>query len=112
MPMIERRKLWEMTAIISKKVRVDGWKISYGIRTEPTREGDSGWYFGVGNETEDYVNDAGNLELWKIGSVLMYDQALNELITAPYGTEIIRVDHDRFEIDSQDKEILIEKRGF
>ena len=44
-----------------------------------------------------------------VGSVLMYDNALNELITAPYGTAIIRVDHDRFEIDAPEKEILIEK---
>ncbi|MBQ8922364.1 MAG: DUF2185 domain-containing protein [Oscillospiraceae bacterium] len=110
MPMLERKKFWEMTAIVSKKVRVEGWKISYGIRTEPTKDGDSGWYFGAGNETEDYVNDASNLELWKIGSVLMFDKALNELITAPYGTEIIRVSHDKFEIDAPEKEVLIEKR--
>lgn len=111
MPMIERKKLWEMTAIVSKKVREEGWKISYGMREEPTREGDSGWYFCVGNETDDYVNDASNLELWKIASVLMYDQAINELITAPYGTAIIRVDHDKFEIDTPEKDILIEKKN-
>ncbi len=110
MPMIERKKLWEMTAIVSKKVRAEGWKISYGVRGKPTREGDSGWFFSVGNETDDYVNDASNLELWKIGSVLMYNQALNEFITAPYGTAIIRVDHDKFEIDAPGKEILIEKK--
>lgn len=110
-PMIERKKLWEMTAIVSKKVREEGWKISYGMREEPTREGDSGWYFCVGNETDDYVNDVSNLELWKIASVLMYDQALNELITAPYGTAIIRVDHDKFEIDTSKKDILIEKNS-
>ena len=109
MPMIERKKLWEMTAIVSKKVREEGWKIGYGVREEPTREEDSGWYFCAGNESDDYVNDAHNFELWKVGSVLMYDNALNELITAPYGTAIIRVDHDRFEIDAPEKEILIEK---
>lgn len=108
-PMIERKKLWGMTAIVSKKVREEGWKIGYGVRGEPTREEDSGWYFCAGNESDDYVNDANNLELWKIGSVLMYDNALNELITAPYGTAIVRVDHDRFEIDAPEKEILIEK---
>lgn len=108
-PMIERRKLWDMTAIVSAKVRAEGWKIGYGVRGEPTREGDSGWFFGAGSETDDYVNDANNLELWKIGSVLMYDPALNELINVPYGTSIIRVDHDKFETDGPDKEMLIEK---
>ena len=110
-PMIERRKMYGMTAIISKKVREGGWKISYGMRDKPTKEGDSGWYFCVGDESDDYINDARNLELWSIGSVLMCDQALNEFITVPYGTAIVRVDHDKFEIDAPGKEMLIEKRN-
>lgn len=109
MPMVERKKLWGMTAIVSKKIREEGCKISYGMRDKPTREGDSGWYFCVGNEPDEYINDANNLELWKIASVLMYDHALNELITAPYGTAIIRIDHDKFDIDAPGKDILIEK---
>ena len=108
--MNERRKMYGMTAIISKKVCEGGWKIGYGMRDEPTREGDSGWYFCVGDESDEYINDARNLELWTIGSVLMCDQAPNEFITVPYGTAIVRVDHDKFEIDAPGKEILIEKR--
>ena len=110
-PMIERRNMFGMTAIISKRIREGGWKIGYGLREEPTREGDSGWYFCVGNENDDYINDASNLELWTIGSVLTYDQGIGEFITAPYGTAIARVDHDRFEIDEPGREILIEKRN-
>ena len=109
-PMIERKKLWKMTAIVSKKVREEGWKIGYGMRDKPTREEDSGWYFCAGNETDDYINDPNNLELWRVASVLMYDPALNELITSPYGTAIIRVDHDKFDIDSPEKDMIIEKR--
>lgn len=111
LPMIERKKLWGMTAIVSRKVREEGWKIGYGVRGEPIREGDSGWYFGAGNETDDYINNTDNLELWKVGSVLMYDNALNEFINEPYGTAIVRVDHDRFETDAPEKEIFIEKRN-
>ncbi len=110
-PMIERRNMFGMTAIISKKIREGGWKIGYGMREEPTREGSSGWYFCVGDETDAYINDTSNLELWTIASVLMHDQELSEFITAPYGTAIVRVDHDRFEIDEPGKEILIEKRN-
>ena len=110
LPMIERRKLWEMTAIVTKKVREEGWKIGYGVRGEPTRESDSGWYFCAGNESDEYVNDPENLELWKVGSVLMYDNALNELIASPYGTAVVRVDHDRFETDEPGKKMIVEKR--
>lgn len=110
-PMIERRKMLGMTAIISKKVRTEGWKIGYGVREEPTREGDSGWFFSVGDETEDYVNNPANLELWAINSVLTYDYALTEFIAAPYGTAVVRVDHDRFEIDEPGKDVFIEKKS-
>lgn len=71
---------------------------------------DGGWYFCAGNEGDEYVNDPENLELWKVGSVLMYDNALNELIASPYGTAVVRVDHDRFETDESGKKMIVEKR--
>ena len=109
-PMIERRALLSKTAIVSKKVREGGWKIGYGMRDEPTRAGDSGWYFCVGDEAQEYVNDPGNLELWAVNSTLIYDPALTEFITAPYGTTIVRVDSDKFELDEPGKMVFIEKR--
>lgn len=55
------------------------------------------------------MNDPGNLELWVVNSALIYDPALTEFITAPYGTTIVRVSSDRFEPDEPGKEIFIEK---
>ena len=40
----------------------------------------------------------------------MYDEALNEFITAPCGTSIVRVATDRFELDAPGKEIFMEKK--
>ncbi len=109
-PMIERKKLLPKTVIVSKKVREGGWKIGYGMRDEPDQERDSGWYFAVGDETEEYVNDPSNLELWTVNSALLYDPALSEFISAPYGTAIVRTASDRFETDAPGKEIFIEKK--
>ena len=108
--MIERRDLLPKTVIVSKKVREGGWKIGYGMRDEPTNDRDSGWYFCVGDETDDYVNDPQNLELWAVNSALLYDPALSEFITAPYGTAIVRVSSDKFEPDEPGKKIFIEKK--
>jgi hypothetical protein len=109
-PMIERKKLLPKTVIVSKKVREGGWKIGYGMRDEPDQERDSGWYFAVGDETEEYVNDPSNLELWTVNSALLYDPALSEFISAPYGTAIVRTGSDRFETDAPGKEVFIEKK--
>ena len=92
------------------KFREEGWKISYGERFEPTREGDSGWFFSAGNESSEYINNPKNLELWLINSVTMYDSALSNFITAPYGTAIVRTGHDKFEIDAPGKKMLVEKK--
>lgn len=108
---IEFRELLPKTAIVSKKVREEGFKICYGKRDEPTRETDSGWFFSVGDEGNDYINDVKNLEIWVINSVLMFDSALAKFITSPIGTGIIRVDSDNFEIDHYDKPIFIEKQS-
>lgn len=109
-PIRERMIFLSKTVIVSKKVREGNWMIGYGMRSEPTREGDSGWYFCVGDEDDDYVNNPENLELWLVNSALMRDPALEEFITAPYGTAIIRVSPDKFEIDKMDKEIFIAHR--
>ena len=109
-PSIERRKLLPKTVIVSKKVREGGWKIGYGIRYEPTNENDSGWFLSVGDETEEYINDPDNLELWVVNSALMFEPLLNEFIIEPYGTAIVRVSSDKFEYDAKGKEIFIERQ--
>lgn len=109
-PMRQRKMLYGKSVIVSKKVREGSWKIGYGTRCEPTRESDSGWFFCVGDEDGDYINNAKNLELWLVNSVLHYEPALNEFITAPYGTTIIRVAPDKFEVDGPGKRMLIETK--
>lgn len=108
-PMIEQRKIYPKTAIVSRKVREEGRKIGYGMRAEPTNDKDSGWFFGVGDESDEYINNPDNLELWSVNSVVMLDSALSEFITSPYGTLIVRVAPDRFELDAPGKEMYLEE---
>ena len=109
-PMRQRKMLYGTSVIVSKKVREGNWKISYGTRCEPTRESDSGWFFCVGDEDGEYINNPKNLELWLVNSVLHYEPALNEFITAPYGTVIIRTEPNKMEIDGPGKRMCIESR--
>lgn len=109
-PMIERRDLLPKTVIVSKKIREGGWKIGYGRRDEPTSERDSGWFFCAGDEDDEYINNTDNLELWLVNSVLMFEPALSEFITAPYDTSVVRVKSGGFEFDAPGKKIEIEKQ--
>lgn len=109
-PMIERKNMMGQIVMVSKKVREGGFKIGYGVRDEPVDENDSGWFFSVGDETDEYINDTGNIEIWSVNSALMYEPALMEFITEPYGTGIVRVSSDKFEPDEPGKEVFIEKK--
>ena len=109
-PMIERKNMMGQIVMVSKKVREGGYKIGYGIRDEPVDDRDSGWFFSVGDETDEYINDTSNVEIWSVNSALMYEPALMEFITEPYGTGIVRVSPDKFELDEPGKKIFIEKK--
>ena len=108
-PMIERKNMMGQIVMVSKKVREGGYKIGYGVRDEPVDDRDSGWFFSVGDETDEYINNTDNVEIWSVNSVLMYEPALMEFITEPYGTGIVRVSPDKFEPDEPGKKIFIEK---
>ena len=108
-PMIERKNMMGQIVMVSKKVREGGYKIGYGVRDEPVDDRDSGWFFSVGDETDEYINNTDNVEIWSVNSVLMYEPALMEFITEPYGTGIVRVSPDKFEPDEPSKKIFIEK---
>lgn len=109
-PMIERKNMMGQIVMVSKKVREGGYKIGYGVRDEPVDDRDSGWFFSVGDETDEYINNTDNVEIWSVNSVLMYEPALMEFITEPYGTGIVRVSPDKFEPDEPGKKIFIEKK--
>ncbi len=109
-PMVERKNMMSQIVMVSKKVREGGYKIGYGTRDEPVDDRDSGWFFSVGDETDEYINDTGNIEIWSVNSALMYEPALMEFITEPYGTAIVRVSSDKFEPDEPGKKIFIEKK--
>jgi hypothetical protein len=109
-PMRQRKMMYGKSVIVSKKVFEGNWKIGFGSRLEPTRESDSGWFFCVGDEDDEYINNPKNLDLTLVASILKFDPALNEFITAPYGTDIIRVAPDKFEVDGPGKQMLIETR--
>lgn len=104
-----RADMMGQVAYASKKLFEEGWKVGYMSRDEAVRERDSGWAFMVGNEDNDYCEDANNIMLVSINEMVQYDSAIWKYITMPVGTGLIRVSSDEFEVDNCDKEIYLEK---
>lgn len=110
-PSINRTKILNSTAYVSRRILEDGWKVGYMCREEALNEHDSGWSFVAGNEDDDYINDSKNIALLMLYQVCQIDPDIWNYIDKPTGTKLIRISSNEFEIDNNDKEIYTEKRN-
>ena len=78
-------------------ITVLGKKVGWCYREQPT-EGrpDSGWRFFSGEESEDYVNDAKNTEVYDLNTICNYDPDILPLLSAPVGTAYMRGPDGKF----------------
>lgn len=69
----------------TRRIMNDGQRIGYLYREEPDRDEDSGWRFMCGDESQEYMDDSGNISLVSLGAVLREDDGILELLEAPVG---------------------------
>lgn len=84
------------SCIASDHITVDGKRVGFMYRQAPERTDESGWVFFSGEESQAYLDDAANLELYDVNTIANYDPAIIPLLTAPVGTAYGR---DREETD-------------
>lgn len=109
--MKNRMNICNLSAVVSKKIIEDGWKVGYMERNDPCNKDDSGWFFAAGNEDDKYLSDPENLMLLAVGMVWQrLDRDIFKYIDMPAGTNLIRISPNEFEIDKNDKEIYMAKR--
>ena len=75
---------------VTNRILRDSQPIGYLYREEPDTEQDSGWRFLAGDESDDYMQDAGNLEFVSIGAVLNKDDSVLDLLEEPTGSAFER----------------------
>ena len=80
------------TCYASNKITVDGMKVGYMHREDPSDEFDSGWRFYSGTEDEDYVDNLENVMLYDLNTVANYDRAIIPLLKKPIGSEWERIE--------------------
>jgi hypothetical protein len=85
---------------VTNRVLEDGQRVGYLYREEPDDENDSGWRITAGDESDDYMDDAGNLAYVSLGAVLSEDDSFRELLDEPTGSAFARnPETDEFEAD-------------
>ncbi len=97
--------------LASNKITKEGWKVGYMYREKPD-EGrpDSGWRFMKGDETEEYINEVSNVNIFSINTICNYDLDIIKYLNLPIGTALIRVSEHEFEIDNKNKQIYFAKQ--
>lgn len=75
--------------LASNRVTVDGQPVGYMYRETGDHEGDSGWRFFAGDETEAYTNEPSNFAIYEVNTVANHDPDIipNVSMSAPCALE-------------------------
>ena len=90
---------WEGPAgcLATDHITVLGKRVCWCYREQPS-DGypDSGWRFFSGEESEDYINDPQNTEIYDLNTICNYDPDILPLLNAPTGTAYARGEDGKF----------------
>jgi hypothetical protein len=82
--------------IASDRITVDGERVGFMFRDDPSNELDSGWRMVAGDETQDYMDDPDNHAVYDVNTIANYDPDIIPLLDAPVGAEFERSEDGRF----------------
>jgi hypothetical protein len=71
-------------------ITVNGQKVGYMYRESPDAEMDSGWRFFSGEESQEYVDNPGNLDLYDVNTIANYDPEIIPYLNEPIGSAFER----------------------
>jgi|CXWL01.1.fsa_nt_gi hypothetical protein len=88
-------EIWPMVpnigfAFATDRISIEGCAVDYMVREKPSREGDTGWIFYGGGETQEYIDDPTKTSVLSVNTIANYDPEIIEFLTYPTGTEIAR----------------------
>lgn len=70
----------------SDMITVEGFKVGFLYRQEPDFDGDSGWRFLTGLETDQYMDNAKNFALFDVNWIVNCDPEIIDLLDKPVGS--------------------------
>ncbi len=76
--------------IASDMITVDGCPVGYMYREPPMNDSDTGWRFMAGDESDEYMDDVGNHEIYEVNTVANYDREIIPLLSATIGSAFAR----------------------
>ncbi|MGE8399345.1 MAG: DUF2185 domain-containing protein [Burkholderiales bacterium] len=82
--------------LATDRITVDGMPVGYCYREEPDFQADSGWRFFAGDESEEYLADAENIEIYDVNTIANYDRAILQVLDQSIGSAFVRNADNQF----------------
>lgn len=76
----------------TNKITIDGLKVGYMYREIPEDKLDSGWRFFSGTESQIYVDNPNNTQIYDLNTIANYDKAIIPYLNSLFGSEYERID--------------------
>jgi len=74
------------SCIATDMITVEGRSVRFMYHEEPDNEVDSGWRFMSGNESDEYMENSENLEIYDVNTIANYDPSIIPFLDAPVGS--------------------------
>lgn len=78
------------SCIATDHITVDDRKVGYMYRDSPDNEIDSGWRFLSGKESQVYMDNPNNLEIYDVNTIANYDPKIIPFLSEPIGSAFER----------------------
>lgn len=92
----------EMGCLATDRITVDGCKVGFMYREKTSEDyPDTGWRFFAGDESEEYVADSNNTEVYKLNTICNYDPDIIPFLNSDYGAAYYRNEQGKFQLDKE-----------
>lgn len=82
------------SCIASDKITVNGLKVGYMYRENPSNDLDTGWRFFEGNEDEEYTNNPDNFQIYELNTICNYDESIIPYLNSEIGSSYEKIDNE------------------
>ena len=87
----------KQACIVSNKILIDGKKVGYMYREEPSKNfNDSGWRFFAGDEDDGYCENSENFNIVELNTLANYDADTIKLLDAEVGASFEKDNGGKF----------------
>ena len=84
------------SCIATDEITVNGNRVGFMYRENPDNESDSGWRFFSGLESQEYIDEPNNLEIYDVNTIANYDPEIIGYLSAPIGSAFGRAESGGF----------------